>query len=52
MSGDINPTLHTAALAALEAAINRALTLAPGSNDALEPLNDKVFACRQEANKA
>ena len=44
MSGDINPTLHTAALAALEAAINRALTLAPGSDDALAPLNDKVFA--------
>lgn len=49
MSGDINPTLHTAALAALEAAINRALTLAPGSNDALEPLNDKVFALHCQA---
>ena len=36
MSGAINPTLHTAALAALEAALNRALDLAPGGADLLE----------------
>jgi len=44
MSGAINPTLHTAALAALEAALNRALDLAPGSKAQLEPLADSVFA--------
>ncbi|TGD73049.1 hypothetical protein E4634_12255 [Mangrovimicrobium sediminis] len=44
MTGGINPTLHTGALAALEAAINRALALAPGANDSLKALRDKVFA--------
>lgn len=44
MKGEINPTLHTAALAALEAAVNRALALAAGSAAALAPLEDKVFA--------
>lgn len=44
MSGDINPTVHTAALAALEAALNRALELAPGSRQELERLSECVFA--------
>lgn len=44
MSGDINPTIHTAALAALESAVNRALELSAGSADALEPLEGCVFA--------
>lgn len=44
MTGAINPTLHTAALAALEAALNRALELAPGSKSELERLDDCVFA--------
>lgn len=44
MQGDINPTLHTAALAALESAVNRALQLSPGSASALAPLEGCVFA--------
>ena len=44
MSGGISPTLHTAAVAALESALNRALALDPGSATALEPLTDCVFA--------
>ena len=40
----LSPTLHTAGLAALETAINRALALAPESRDALAPLRGKVFA--------
>lgn len=40
----INPTLHTAALAALESALDRALALAPGGEAALAPLAGKVFA--------
>jgi ubiquinone biosynthesis accessory factor UbiJ len=44
MSGSIDPTLHTAALAALEAAINRALALSPHSNAELAQLEDCVFA--------
>lgn len=44
MSGDINPTVHTAALAALEATLNRALELAPGSRQELERLSECVFA--------
>lgn len=44
MSGDINPTIHTAALAALESAVNRALELSAGSVDALAPLDGCVFA--------
>ena len=44
MTGEINPTLHTAGLAAVEAAINRALELAPAGATALASLDDCVFA--------
>lgn len=44
MTGTINPTMHTAALAAIEAALNRALELAPHSAAELERLDDCVFA--------
>lgn len=45
MSTDIDPTLHTAAIAALEGGINRALELAgPGVTVSLAPLEDCVFA--------
>ena len=44
MSGGINPTLHTAAVAALETALNRALQLAPSSAAELDKLSDCVFA--------
>ncbi len=44
MSGDINPTLHTAALAGLEAALNRALQLAPAGREQLAELEGQVFA--------
>jgi ubiquinone biosynthesis protein UbiJ len=44
MAQGINPTLHTAGLAALEAALNRALALAPGSAAALAELDQRVFA--------
>lgn len=44
MTGEINPTLHTAALAALETALNRALELAPHSQAELDKLGDCVFA--------
>ncbi|MEP5568251.1 MAG: SCP2 sterol-binding domain-containing protein [Halioglobus sp.] len=44
MAGDINPTLHTAGLAAAEAALNRALELAPAGTAALAELDDSVFA--------
>lgn len=44
MSQPHDPTLHTAALAALEAGINRALRLAPQSLAQLGALDDKVFA--------
>ena len=44
MTGEINPTVHTAALAALEATVNRALQLAPGSAATLAPVEDCVFA--------
>jgi len=44
MSEAHDPTLHTAALAALEAGINRALELAPESLAQLGALDDKVFA--------
>ncbi|RLA49182.1 MAG: hypothetical protein DRR04_01675 [Gammaproteobacteria bacterium] len=40
----MNPTLHTAAVAALETALNRTLELAPGSLAELEQLSDCVFA--------
>ncbi|MEP4148942.1 MAG: SCP2 sterol-binding domain-containing protein [Halioglobus sp.] len=44
MTGDINPTLHTAGLAAAEAALNRALKLAPAGSAALAELEESVFA--------
>ena len=44
MTGDINPTLHTAGLAAAEAALNRALELAPAGSAALAELEESVFA--------
>tara|TARA_R110002049_G_scaffold61475_6_gene163818 strand:- start:5777 stop:6418 length:642 start_codon:yes stop_codon:yes gene_type:complete len=44
MSRSIDPALHTAALAALEAAINRALALSPHSKAELAQLEDCVFA--------
>ncbi|QFU77528.1 hypothetical protein EY643_18650 [Halioglobus maricola] len=44
MTGEINPTIHTAGLAALEAAANRALKLAPEAGARLAPLHDEVFA--------
>lgn len=44
MTGDINPTLHTAGLAAAEAALNRALRLAPDGAAKLAALDDCVFA--------
>ena len=39
----MNPTLHTAALAGLEGAMNRALQLAPGARHELAELDDCVF---------
>jgi ubiquinone biosynthesis protein UbiJ len=44
MADPIDPTLHTAALAALEAALRRALDLSPHSKSALAQLEDCVFA--------
>jgi ubiquinone biosynthesis protein UbiJ len=44
MSSAVDPTLHTAALAALESATNRALALSPGSSAALAPLGGCTFA--------
>jgi ubiquinone biosynthesis protein UbiJ len=44
MTGAVDPTLHTAVLAALEAALNRALALSPRSKDELARLEDCVFA--------
>ncbi|AQA17499.1 hypothetical protein BST95_03860 [Halioglobus japonicus] len=44
MTGEINPTIHTASMAALEAAANRALALAPEAAATLAPLEDAVFA--------
>ena len=44
MTGAADPTLHTAALAALETALNRALDLAPESKNKLAWLEDCVFA--------
>ena len=43
MSG-VDPTLQTAALAALEPVVNRALALSPGSLDKMADLDDCVFA--------
>lgn len=44
MNGSIDPALHTAALAALEAGLNRALALSPGATAQLSELEDCVFA--------
>lgn len=44
MADAIDPTLHTAVLAALEAALNRALGLSPHSKAELAQLEDRVFA--------
>ena len=44
MATPIDPVVHTAALAALEAALNQALTLAPEGRDELATLADSVFA--------
>ena len=44
MERGINPTLHTAGLAALETALNRALALAPGGAAVLAELDRQVFA--------
>ena len=44
MSTTVDPTLHTAALAALEAGLNRALALSPHSLAELAKLEDRVFA--------
>jgi len=44
MSEGIDPALQTAALAALEQALNRALNLAPAARAELEKLDDCVFA--------
>jgi ubiquinone biosynthesis protein UbiJ len=44
MSGVVNPTLHTAALAGLETAINGALELAPEGKSDLGRLEGRVFA--------
>ena len=44
MTATIDPTLQTAALTALEAALNRALALAPQEGAELAPFEDNVFA--------
>ncbi|MDG2046965.1 MAG: SCP2 sterol-binding domain-containing protein [Halioglobus sp.] len=44
MTTTIDPTLHTAALAALEAGLNRTLDLSPQSKPGLTRLEDCVFA--------
>jgi ubiquinone biosynthesis protein UbiJ len=44
MAGAVDPSLHTAALAALETALNRALALSVHSKTALAQLEDCVFA--------
>jgi ubiquinone biosynthesis protein UbiJ len=44
MAHSMDPTLHTAAVAALETALNHALALAPGSHAQLQRLQDCVFA--------
>ena len=51
MAQPVNPTVHTAALAALEAMLNRALSLAPEGAEALAALDGTVFhfACTSPA---
>lgn len=44
MSDGIDPALRTAALAAVEALLNRALHLSPGGREALAGLEGEVFA--------
>ena len=44
MNGLVDPTLHTAALAAVEVALNRALALSPHSKAELAQLEECVFA--------
>jgi ubiquinone biosynthesis protein UbiJ len=44
MSATVDPALHTATLAALEAVLNRALALSPHSLAELSRLEDDVFA--------
>lgn len=44
MSRAVDPTIHTAALGALESALNRALTLSSGSRESLAPLEGCTFA--------
>ncbi|MCR9107025.1 MAG: SCP2 sterol-binding domain-containing protein [Gammaproteobacteria bacterium] len=44
MAASIDPTLQAAALTALEAALNRALRLAPRQGAELAPFEDAVFA--------
>jgi ubiquinone biosynthesis accessory factor UbiJ len=44
MGDTVDPVLHTAAVAALEVALNRALALSPHSKVALAQLEDCVFA--------
>lgn len=44
MGSPVDPTLHTAGLAALETALNRALALSPQSSAELARLQDCVFA--------
>jgi len=51
MTGEIDPTLHTAALAAAEAALNRALALSLGAGRVLAPVEDCVFALHCTAPK-
>jgi ubiquinone biosynthesis protein UbiJ len=51
MSGPIHPTVHTAALAGLESAINRALQLAPAAMSELAQLEACVFKLQCSAPK-
>ena len=44
MSRAVDPALQTAALAALEGALNRALTLSPRRGGELAPFAGQVFA--------
>jgi len=51
MAASIDPVVHTAALAALEAAVNHALSLAPEGKAELARLDGKTFALRCTAPK-